>query len=121
MQNERLAAKERGDVTYPGAQCKWGHDGERYVSSGACVQCVRDRAAQASEGKRGIMSGREVAQLLLKGGPMTAQGAAAAGLEWFNRVNRCGHDIVKLDGATCHLCEDVDPKLQLDLAHPLLN
>ena len=32
----------RGERYYRGSPCQRGHMGERYVSTGACVDCVRE-------------------------------------------------------------------------------
>lgn len=40
----RLAAHDRGDVTYKtGKPCIRGHDSERYTSTGACVECLHPK------------------------------------------------------------------------------
>lgn len=37
----RAAAREAGRRYFQGPPCRWGHDGTRLVSTGACVECRR--------------------------------------------------------------------------------
>jgi len=39
----RRAARSQGLRYYAGPECRAAHGGERYVSTGACVECVRAR------------------------------------------------------------------------------
>lgn len=113
MQDQRLAAKERGDVTFAGSDCKWNHGGERYVSSGACVQCVKDRSTEGRESKKKqTMSEHEVQALLLRGGPNSREMAEVAGLNWYNHprdFRGACHAIIGLDGM-CPLCGGATPE-----------
>ena len=40
-----MKAAKAGARRYRGAPCLRGHDGERYTSTGACVQCAREYVA----------------------------------------------------------------------------
>lgn len=41
LYDERTAASARGDIKFmPSKPCKRGHVSERYVSTGACVECL---------------------------------------------------------------------------------
>lgn len=43
----RLRAAAAGYTRYyTGRPCAQGHDSERYVSSGACIECMRERDRQ---------------------------------------------------------------------------
>lgn len=61
---ERLQAAERGDVSYRGGrECRYGHAPIRWVSTGGCVQCTKDRAARQREVlKAAIARGRAAAE-----------------------------------------------------------
>ena len=44
MESLRIEAARQGLVRYMGKPCKRGHVGERYVSTGRCVECDRNAA-----------------------------------------------------------------------------
>lgn len=127
MSDQRAKAKAAGLTTYEGAPCRWDHGGERYVTNGACVQCVKDTSTNGREAKRKkTMSEPAIAALLKRGGPRSRTIAEAAGLDWYNNPNgfsgvpkgmgpdaRCSetlsiHGIIGLDGY-CPLCGGETP------------
>ena len=113
MEKQRSAAKAAGLTTYEGAPCRWDHGGERYVSSGACVQCVKDTSTNGRQAKRKkTMSEASIGALLKRGGPDTREMAEAAGLPWYNHPRGFSggcHGIIGLDGY-CTLCGGETPE-----------
>lgn len=43
VDHARTTARRSGAVTYDGTPCGRGHGGSRYVSTGACLDCVKAR------------------------------------------------------------------------------
>ena len=44
MSRARIPGRHIAGAThYQGRPCKYGHSGERYASTGACVECIRLR------------------------------------------------------------------------------
>lgn len=43
--DQRMIAQERGEKTYQGNPCTYGHGGERYVGTNKCVGCHRIRSS----------------------------------------------------------------------------
>lgn len=44
MEKERLEAAQRGESFYEGKECPRGHGTTRYVVSGKCRECTKERA-----------------------------------------------------------------------------
>jgi len=40
---EKLRAMIRGENKYYDGPCKYGHDSEKYVTSGECIECRKER------------------------------------------------------------------------------
>lgn len=52
-------AAMRGERTFQGTICLRNHDGTRYTASGACVQCMKDRARAKHQAIRELLMANE--------------------------------------------------------------
>lgn len=84
----REAAKAQGLKRYfTGEQCRNGHTGERYVTTGQCVECCKGRSVRHQQRKQGIKTDKQPAILKI----ISRADAQAQGLKRFYVEEECKH------------------------------
>lgn len=65
--------------TYQGPRCAHGHDGTRYVTTRACVECARERAKRSP--RPTTRAERKAAEPRTRKKPLLFSGASVSGLD----------------------------------------